>query len=159
MDKTVKELAEIYGVSKQAIQYHVKKLPKEVTKFDTKNGTKILLVNEKGQEILENLLSNKVTKEPTKQVTNFADKEIIEIRHQLELAEQENKHLKERLDILEQEKIDNDDRIDNLIKLLDQSQQLQAIAEQKIKVLEQKDIDKQEEVKPEEIKHWWQFWK
>ncbi len=155
MDKTVKELSEQYGMSKQAISYHIKKLPKEYKIFDTKNGVKTLIVNEKGQEILREMLSNKVSKE----VENFGSKELVEIQHELELKELENKHLKEKIDFLESEKKEwkehiewLNSRLEESHKLLDQQQQLCAITQKKIEELEEK---KEEEPK----KSWWKFWK
>lgn len=152
MDKTIRELAEQYGMSKQAIQYHIKKLPKEVTNFDTKNGTKILLVNDKGQDMLEEILTNKVVKEPT----NFGGKEFVGVKHQLELAEQEIKHLQGQLDDKTQQIQILNQRLEEAHKLVDQAQRLQGIAEQKILALEQKEMAAEQT--PEQ-KSWWQFWK
>lgn len=148
MEKTVKELAEQYGMSKQAIQYHIKKLPKEYKNFDTKNGVKVLLVSQKGQEILSEMLSNKVTKE----VENFGGKELVEVKHQLELAELEIKHLQEQIKDKSEQINSLHERLEESHKLIDQAQQLQAIAENKIALLEQKE-------EPKEQKKWWQIWK
>lgn len=147
MDKTVKELAEQYGMSKQAISYHIKKLPKEYKNFDTKNGVKTLIVNEKGQEILMEMLSNKVSKE----VENFGGKEFVEVKHQLELAELEIKHLQEQLKDKSEQINSLHQRLEESHKLLDQQQQLCAISQRKIEELEEK---KEEEPK----KSWWKFW-
>lgn len=147
MDKTVKELSEQYGMSKQAISYHIKKLPKEYKIFDTKNGVKTLIVNEKGQEILREMLSNKVSKE----VENFGGKEFVEIKHQLELAELEIKHLKEQLKDKSEQINSLHRRLEEAHKLLDQQQQLCAVSQKKIEELE----DKKEELKE---KKWWKFW-
>ena len=147
MDKTVKELAEQYGMSKQAISYHIKKLPKEYKNFDTKNGVKTLIVNEKGQEILMEMLSNKVSKE----VENFGGKEFVEVKHQLELAELEIKHLKEQLKDKSEQINSLHRRLEEAHKLLDQQQQLCAVSQKKIEELE----DKKEELKE---KKWWKLW-
>lgn len=147
MDKTVKELSEQYKMSKQAISYHIKKLPKEYKNFDTKNGVKTLIVNEKGQEILREMLSNKVSKE----IENFGGKEFVEVKHQLELAELEIKHLKEQLKDKSEQINSLHQRLEESHKLLDQQQQLCAISQRKIEELEEK---KEEEPK----KSWWKFW-
>lgn len=147
MDKTVKELAEQYGMSKQAISYHIKKLPKEYKNFDTKNGVKTLIVNEKGQEILMEMLSNKVSKE----VENFGGKEFVEVKHQLELAELEIKHLQEQIKDKSEQINSLHQRLEEAHKLLDQQQHLCAISQKKIEELEDK---KEEEPK----KSWWKFW-
>lgn len=52
MDKTVKQIADDYGTSKQSIQYHIKKMPKSYWYFDTKDGIKTVMVNEDGQDYI-----------------------------------------------------------------------------------------------------------
>lgn len=151
MDKTIKELAEQYGMSKQAISYHIKKVPKEYKNFDTKNGVKILMVSPKGQTMLEEMLSNKVAKE----VENFGGKELLEVKHQLELAELEIKHLQEQLKDKSEQINSLNQRLEESHKLLDQQQQLCAVSQKKIEELE----DKQKEpVEPQQKKSWWKFW-
>lgn len=150
MDKTVKQLADDYKMTKQAMQYHIKKLPKSCTFFDTKNGTKILLVTAEGQELLHSWLVKKQAEE----VANFATKEeILELRHQLQMKELENKNYLEKIALLEQRAEEDKERFDRILKSLDQAQQLQAIAEQKIRLLEQKPT---EEPEPPKKKRW--FW-
>jgi len=139
MDKTVKQLADEIGLSKQAIQYHVKKLPKTCWYFDTKNGSKILMVRPEGQDYIYAQASKKVTTDGAKLATNI---DLLEIKHKLNMAELENKNYKERLEILEKQNKEQGQRIDTLLQLVDQAQQLQAIAEQKIKLLEQREEDK-----------------
>ncbi len=151
MDKTIKELAEQYGMSKQAISYHIKKLPKEYKNFDTKNGVKILMVSPKGQEILEEMLSNKVAKE----VSNFDSKEFVDVKHRLEMAELEIKHLQEQIKDKSEQIHSLHQRLEESHKLLDQQQQLCAVSQKKIEELE----DKQQEIQEEPKKKWWQFWK
>ena len=136
MDKTIKQLADDYGMTKQAMHYHVKKLSKSCINFDSKNGTKILMVNDKGQELLRSWLSKRQTEE----VSNFAVKnEIIELRHKLEIKELENKNYLEKIELLQKRSEEDKERMDRILKSLDQAQQLQAIAEQKIRMLERKE--------------------
>ena len=61
-DVTIKELANGLGVTKQAIQYHIKKIPDDFWYFATKNGSKVIMINPEGQRVL----TNEVTKRPTK---------------------------------------------------------------------------------------------
>lgn len=154
MDKTVKQLADEIGLSKQAIQYHAKKLPKTCWYFDTKNGNKILMVRPEGQDYIYAQVNKKAATDSTKFATNI---ELLEIKHKLNMAELENKNYKERLEILEKQNKEQGQRIDTLLQLVDQAQQLQAIAEQKIKLLEQKEEDKKtvEEPIPEKKDSWW----
>lgn len=150
MDKTVKQLAEVYGMTKQAMQYHVKKLPKSCTYFDSKSGTKILLVREEGQDLLHSWLAKKHAEE----VANFATKdEILELRHKLEMKELENKGYLEKIEILQKRAEEDKERMDRILKSLDQAQQLQAIAEQKIRLLEQKEQEQME--KQDKPKGFW----
>ena len=151
MDKTVKQLADEFGLSKQAIQYHIKKLPKTCWYFDTKNGTKIVMVKPEGQDYIYAQASKKAAINGVKIATNL---ELLEIQHKLNMAELENQNYKERLETLEKQNKEQGQRIDTLLQLVDQAQQLQAIAEQKIKLLEQKQEDPPIE---EPKKKWWQF--
>jgi len=166
MDKTIRQLAEEYGMTKQAMQYHIKKLPERCKNFATQKGVKILMINQEGQEILRFLLAKKQTEEVTKfgnkEIENFATKEeVLELKHKLEMKELENKSYLEKIEILEKRVEEDKERIETTLKLLDQAQQLQAIAEQKIKRLEQKteETPDQEEPDTAEDKKWWQFWK
>lgn len=98
------------------------------------------------------------TEKVSKEVENFGGKEFVEIQHELELKELENKHLKEKIDFLESEKKEwkehiewLNSRLEESHKLLDQQQQLCAITQKKIEELEEK--------KEEPKKSWWKFWK
>jgi len=153
MDKTIKQLADEYGLSKQAIQYHVKKLPKTCWYFDTKQGSKTIMVKPEGQEYIHIQANKKQVNETVDFATKF---DTLELQHKLNMAELENKNYKERLEVLEKQNKEQGQQIDTLLQLVDQAQQLQAIAEQKIKLLEQKDEEPPiEEYKPK----WWHFWK
>lgn len=109
-DKTIKQLAEEYKITKQAINYHIKKLSKDTIKFDSK-GCK--LISEKGQQELAKILSKDVAKE----VSNFDSKAFDTLIEQLKVK---------------------DEQIKELQKLLDQEQQLNAINQKKIEALEDK---------------------
>lgn len=154
MDKTIKELAEEYGLSKQAIEYHMKKVPKEYKKFDIKNGVKILKVDEKGQKILRDLIPNKAPKLGTKiwcqnQVEEL-ERKIEMLEKEIEILELKNRNYKEKIETLEEIANDDKERINTLIRLLDQQQQLCAISEKKVAELEQKSTEKP--------KPWWKIW-
>lgn len=114
MDKTIKQLAEDYKISKQAINYHIKKLSKDCVKFDSK-GYK--LINEKGQE----LLAQRLSKEVSKKISNFDSKAFDTLVEQLRVK---------------------DEQIRELQTLLNQEQQLNAINQKKIELLEDKDKKK-----------------
>src|SRR5699024_11849865 len=98
MDKTIRELAEEYGMTKQAMQYHIKKLPERCKNFATQKGVKILMINQEGQEILRFLLAKKqmeeVTKFGNKEIENFATKEeVLELKHKLEMKDRKSTRL------------------------------------------------------------------
>ena len=115
-----------------------------------------------GIEVEQHIQSNYSTystEKVSKEVENFGSKELVEIQHELELKELENKHLKEKIDFLESEKKEwkehiewLNSRLEEAHKLLDQQQHLCAITQKKIEELEDK---KEEEPK----KSWWKFWK
>ena len=154
MDKTVRELAEYYGMTKQAMQYHVKKIPKNCKNFGSKNGRKILLVNAEGQVLLDSWLAKKNVEE----VAKFCyQREILELRHKLEMKELENKCYLEKIEVLQRRAEEDKQRMDVTLKLLDQAQQLQAMAEQKIKLLEQEE-EQTEQEEEEHKKPWWKIW-
>lgn len=91
------------------------------------------------------------TEKVSKEVENFGGKEFVEVKHQLELAELEIKHLKEQLKDKSEQINSLHQRLEESHKLLDQQQQLCAISQRKIEELEEK---KEEEPK----KSWWKFW-
>lgn len=143
MDKTVKQIADDYRTSKQSIQYHIKKMPKSYWYFDIKDGIKTVMVNEDGQDYIYAKMTKKITDNSIKLATK---NDYLELKHKLNMKELENKNYLERLEILKQQNEEQRQRIDTLLKLVDQAQQLQAIAENKIKLLEQHDQHLSEQV-------------
>lgn len=111
---TIREIADTYGVSKQAVFARVKKLPKDCYEVDD-NGT--YNINEKGQKTLEKALSKRFLKVDSKLQT---------------------KELLDKIATLQQEIDNKNTEIDRLITILDQEQKLHAIDKQKILLLEQK---------------------
>lgn len=136
MDKTVKQISDDYRTSKQSIQYHIKKMPKSYWYFDIKDGIKTVMVNEDGQDYIYAKMTKKITDNSIKLATK---NDYLELKHKLNMKELENKNYLEQLEILKQQNEEQRQRIDTLLKLVDQAQQLQAIAENKIKMLEQKE--------------------
>lgn len=135
MERTVKELADTYGMSKQAIKYHIDKIPEKYKSFATKNGTKILLINDEGQEFLGNLLTKKQADKKTdfnsKKAENFNTPLMDALLHQLE---EKDRQLSQKDDQIKAK----DEQIKGLLKSLDQAQQLQAITESKLQAIEDK---------------------
>lgn len=107
-----------------------------------------------GIEVEQHIQSNYSTystEKVSKEVENFGSKELVEVKHQLELAELEIKHLQEQLKDKSEQINSLHQRLEESHKLLDQQQQLCAISQRKIEELEEK---KEEEPK----KSWWKFW-
>lgn len=133
--KTIKQLADAYGMTKQAIHYHVKKLPKECINFDDKNGKNVLMINQKGQE----LLCSWLVKEPSNESSKFL---ILELQQKIAMLELEkelqNKSTTEKIEILQAELDKRDEQIKSLLSLIDQEQKLHVITQQKVMMLEQK---------------------
>ena len=114
MDKTIKELAEQFGVSKQAVRKRINQLP---TSWYYIGTNRTIYIKPQGIEKLEEMLSTKAsTKAPTVD-TNLVDTLI----HQLE---------------------EKDRQIDRLQTELENAQKLHALAEQKLQLLEVKDEPK-----------------
>lgn len=128
MDKTVKQIAEELGTSKQAIQYHIKKMPKTCWYFDSKQGIKTVMVMPEGQEYIRQKVAKKDNKQQQDFTDKFADKNPVyeAVLKQLEIKDKQIAELNERLK--------------EANKLIDQAHQLQAIAEQKIQLLEEKQV-------------------
>ncbi len=140
MDKTIKQIAEELNISKQAVRKRVNQLP---TNCYHSGINRTILINEEGQRLLGLKVSTKYQPKVDTKVDTEVDTLVEMLKEQLH-------------DTREQLKI-KDKQIEELHQLLDQSQKLQAISEQKIKALEEKkndvptsDVETQMEVK------WWQ---
>lgn len=142
--KTIKELAEELGVSKQRIQQIIAKFP--TNKAPSKVGNKYLLNREDVYNIKENM-GIKIDKKSASDLSN----RVVDYDIYLELVNASK---------------EKDIQINNLISsqkqtqnLLDQQQQLQLktqqMLEEKTSLLELKS----DELNQLHEKRWWQFWK
>ena len=131
MDKTIKQLADEYGLSKQAIRKRINQLPTSCYYVGT---NRTIYITKEGAKILASKVSTS-HQQVDANINTKVDTLIETLTAQLKVK---------------------DEQIERLQQSLNQAQQLQAIAEQKIKLLEQKD----EEPPIEESKtKWWHFWK
>ncbi|UTB72027.1 hypothetical protein A4W72_03715 [Latilactobacillus curvatus] len=84
-DKTVKEVAEMLGVTKQTVQYHLKSLP---TNYTTKSDKNIIYIKPLGQKTLSDKIDKRkhlsVDKETVK-----TDKEIDHFKEQIKEKDQQ----------------------------------------------------------------------
>ena len=154
MVKTIKQLADELGVSKQTIRYHIKSLPVKFTGKDSKNRITITSTGAK-------IIKEKVVKKTVHFTGNKPQqKNFLPVNKE----EQESSLLK-RLDLLEQtyhEQLASKDKeiarlhntLDQTQKMLDQSQQLQLIAEKKIEELK-KISDRLAKKDKDHPKPWW----
>lgn len=98
MEKTIKQLSEEYGITKQAMRKRINQLPPTTV---STGANRTILINEDGQEILRKKLAvkelNKVTIEvSTKQLTSD-NQLILELKHKIDLLEQENQFQNEKI--------------------------------------------------------------
>lgn len=134
-DKTVKEVAEMLGVTKQTVQYHLKSLP---TNYTTKSDKNIIYIKPLGQKALSDKIEKrnkiekrkqfsvdketvKTDKEPTKETVGN-DKEMAHYKEQIKEKDQQIAQL------LESQK--------QLQKLIENQQVLTLQANQKVEKLE-----------------------
>lgn len=130
MQKTVKELANELGVSKQTIQYHYNKL---ATSNQQRDSHGYIIITDSAEKIIRSKVTNKerqkIDKQPPKDDQLVGSSNVLLIK---ELRAEIN-----RLRTDNNRQIAAKDRqIENMQKLLDQSQQLQLMAEKKIVALE-----------------------
>lgn len=183
MVKTIKQLADELGVSKQTIQYHYQRLP---TKDQQKDSQGKNLISPLAESIVKNRISKSLlaknqqndSKEPTK--TSKEDNDLIATlrREVRDLKLERDKQLATK-----DQQISNKDRqIDYLTKLIDQQQQLQLTTTEENKKLKKNVqklsnlientgfVEKNQEVKDnngllnkgkaiyKSNKRWWHFW-
>lgn len=150
IDKTVKEVAEMLGVTKQTVQYHLKSLP---TNYTTKSDKNIIYIKPLGQKALSDKIDKrkqfsvdketvKTDKEPTKETVGN-NKEMAHYKEQIKEKDQQIAQL------LESQK--------QLQKLIENQQVLTLQANQKIEKLEINLNDVENEIKldPESKKRKW----
>jgi len=161
MPKTIRELATELKVSKQTIQYHYQRLPAKNRQKDSRGAN---IINPTAERIIRNKvakpLSIKNRQRTFKEVAKSSkDNDWIVPDLKREIVE-----IKKNYD---KQLATKDQQIKNLTKLLDQSQQLQLIAEKKIEeskmiATKQSTINNTERnnsgVNPKLKKAWWHFW-
>lgn len=146
---SVSEFAKRAGVSRQLVY---KRIDNELTQYcklvDNKKMLNIRALELFQKQKLSTKVSTKFTSEFTKVSTKLSTKFTV---YRLKL---ENEHLKEKVESLETQTAADQEKIESLLKLLDQQQQLSAISAKKIEMLE----SKIQEPEPQ-AKKWWEFWR
>ena len=169
---TIKELSELFKISRQAISKHIQKLDSSMI-AKNERGYKVVLRSGVLQ-IARNLGNQRLLDELHEHEQNSGKNAYIPIKNVVanELLEQlreENEFLREQLSLKEQNN-------SNMQKLLDQQQQLTLQANQQIKKLQEqlqltyteKTLENESTTVTEEIindtpppieKKWWKLWK
>ena len=143
MDKqflSTKEIADRFGVTKQKVYRciklnHIKEAHSEVVK-----GNTVLMYDKQAIEQIESILQGGAT------TSNEAHSEV----HHEAVNEALNEAVLKQLDILNEQLKAKDKQIENLQKLLDQEQHLNAMNHEKILLLESKLEEPTEPVEPDE---------
>ena len=135
-----KQIADKFGVPKQKIYRciklnHIKEAHSEVVK-----GNTVLMYDKQAIEHIESILKGGAT------TSSEAHSEV----HHEAVNEALNEAVLKQLDILNEQLKTKDKQIENLQKLLDQEQQLNAMNQQKILALETKLEEPTEPVEPDE---------
>lgn len=151
--KTIKQIADELGVTKEAIRQQVAKLPPS---YVTIGANRTKYINDDGQAILRQTVASKVTsKEPSllpseKEKDDKLDTLITMLQKELDTKTEQLSIKDSQIEALNK-------RLAEAQQLLHQQQQLNAIAEQKILALEAKE-NQESEPEPNQ-KKWYQFWK
>ncbi|OEZ36292.1 replication-like protein [Lactiplantibacillus plantarum] len=161
MPKTIRELATELKVSKQTIQYHYQRLPAKNRQKDSRGAN---IINPTAERIIR----NKVAKPLSIKNRQRTDKEVAKSSKDNDwIVPDLKREIVEIKKNYDKQLATKDQQIKNLTKLLDQSQQLQLIAEKKIEeskmiATKQSTINNTERnnsgVNPKLKKAWWHFW-
>lgn len=178
--KTIKQIANEIGVSKQSIRNEIAK--QGLQSSLRKNGNQFA-IDEKCETLIKSAFESRNGKVTAKvickdnaKVTDNQNEQVCDYQHKVDVLETDNKRLLEEIELLRgqladrkeeirylrSQSVEKDKQLSDTLKALDQAQQLQAIAENKIKLLEEKQEEKKvvepAQEQPEK-KHWWQMWK
>lgn len=152
MPKTIRELADEFGVSKQAIRKRLDASFREnYVQTVTRNGVQTLVVINSGYLLLKEHFNGGSGQQPSRNsFTSNTDSSNIDT---VEL-------LKQQLSIKDSQLKEKDEQLKSMQKLLDQSQQLQLMAENKIEALKTVTQNKRSSTldKNTKKKNWWPFW-
>ena len=180
--KTIKQIADEIGVSKQSIRNEIAK--QGLQSSLRKNGNQFA-IDEKCETLIKSAFESRNGKVTAKvickdnanknaKVTDNQNEQVCDYQHKVDVLETDNKRLLEEIELLRgqladrkeeirylrSQSVEKDKQLSDTLKALDQAQQLHAIAENKVKLLEEQQEEKKS-VEPEqpEQKHWWNFWK
>lgn len=184
--KTIKQIADEIGVSKQSIRNEIAK--QGLQSSLRKNGNQFA-IDESCETLIKSAFDSRngkitakvVCKDNANQnakVTAKQNEKVCDYQSKIDVLEIDNKRLQEEIELLRgqladgkeeirylrSQLIEKDKQISDTLKALDQAQQLHAIAENKVKLLEEKwkeeeAVEPAPESEPEQKeKKWWHFW-
>lgn len=176
--KTIKQIADELGVSKQSIRNEIAKqglqssLRKNGNQFAIDESCETLIKsafeNRKGKITAKVVCKDNAnqTAKQNEKVCDYQSKEIDNkrLQEEIELLRGQLADKKEEVRYLRSQSVEKDKQLSDTLKALNQAQHLQAVAESKIKLLEEKkEEEKVVESAPEseseqEKKKWWRFW-
>lgn len=151
--KSIKQIADELGVSKQKVYRYIKNHGIEEVNQDCINETHQRIGTKYYDEVAENLIKQGFGGE---NASNEAHQECINDTV-IDTLLMQIETLQKELNVKNEQIGEKDKQIFDTLKALDQAQQLQAMAENRIKLLESKQ-EEEKSVEPEK-KHWWKIWR
>lgn len=180
--KTIKQIADEIGVSKQSIRNEIAK--QGLQSSLRKNGNQFA-IDESCETLIKSAFESRNGKITAKVVckdnanqTNNQNEQVCDYQSKIDVLEIDNKRLqkeiellrgqladgKEEIRYLRSQSTEKDKQLSDTLRALDQAQHLQAVAESKVKLLEEKQ-EEEKVVEPasvseqkQEKKKWWRFW-
>lgn len=151
--KTIKQIADEIGVSKQAVHQKRRKEPLSTSLQPfTTTVDGVVYISVDGEKLIKQAFEGKASVKLNDKLSesNTQNDTVVD------LLLKQSEMLKNELDIKNKQIEELNERLAESQKLLNQQQQLNAIAEQKIKVIEQKET---EPIENEKQKKWYEFWR
>lgn len=171
--KTIKQIADEIGVSKQSIRNEIAKQGLQSTL--RKNGNQFA-INESCEVLIKSAFENRKGK-ITAKVTAKQNEKVCDYQSKIDVLETDNKRLLEEIELLRGQLADRkeeirylrsqstekDKQLSDTLRALDQAQYLQATAESKVKLLEEK-LEEEKVVEPapeseQKQKKWYHFFR
>ena len=184
--KTIKQVADEIGVSKQSVRNEIAKQGLQSTL--RKNGNQFA-IDESCEALIKSAFESRngkitakvVCKDNANQnakVTDNQNEQVCDYQSKIDVLETDNKRLLEEIELLRgqladgkeeirylrSQSVEKDKQISDTLRALNQAQYLQATAESKVKLLEEKQ-EEEKVVEPAPVsepeqkkKKWWSFW-
>lgn len=150
MAKTIKQIAEELGVSKTAVRKKIENLGlSDKVKTD---GNRIV-IDERQERLIKSTFSQNETKTANSNLVSEKSETLQLLSDMVSTLTRQLEEKDKQLDAKDRQIEQLNERLAESQKLVDQQQQLNAIVEQKLSLLEKKEEPPAEQQK----KHWWNF--